>query len=91
MTGINSTELPLMPKNLDGRAGRGDTCFLSYITRRMTHSIDESIHYAAALTSLKMEKPLPFTGTMEDVLERMKDSEILIKMNSVYSQGGSNP
>ena len=63
---------PFNAKNLDGRAGRGDTCFLSYISRRMTHSIDESIHYAAALTSLKMEKPLPFTGTMEDVLERMK-------------------
>ena len=63
---------PFNAKNLDGRAGRGDTCFLSYISRRMTHSIDESIHYAAALTSLKMEKPLPFTGTVEDVLERMK-------------------
>ncbi len=63
---------PFNAKNLDGRAGRGDTCFLSYITRRFTHGIDEATHYAAALTSLKMEAPKPFSGTVEDVLERMK-------------------
>ncbi len=66
---------PFNARNLDGRAGRGDTCFLSYITRRMTHGIDESIHYAAALTSIKMEKAAPFSGTVEDVLERMKTQE----------------
>ncbi len=63
---------PFNAENLDGRAGRGDTCFLSYIARRMTHGIDESVHYAAALTSIKMEKPAPFSGTVQDVIERMK-------------------
>ena len=66
---------PFNAENLDGRAGRGDTCFLSYIARRRTHNINDSIHYAAALTSLKMEKPVPFSGTVDDVLERMKKQE----------------
>ena len=66
---------PFNARNLDGRAGRGDTCFLSYIARRMTHSIDESVHFAAALTSLKMEKASPFSGTIEDVFERMKTQD----------------
>jgi len=63
---------PFNAKNLDGRAGRGDTCFLSYIARRFTHSIEEATHYAAALTSIKMEAPKPFSGTVDDVIERMK-------------------
>lgn len=70
--GKNFYRAPFNAKNLDGRAGRGDTCFLSYITRRFTHDINDSVHYAAALTSIKMEAPKPFSGTMEDVLERMK-------------------
>ncbi|MBA7694421.1 hypothetical protein ES703_103030 [subsurface metagenome] len=63
---------PFNPENLSGRAGRGDTCFMSYITRRLTHDHEESLRYAAALTSIKMESPGPFTGTQEQVLERMK-------------------
>lgn len=63
---------PFNAKNLDGRAGRGDTCFLSYITRRFTHTPDDAVHYAAALTSIKMEKSAPFSGTVQDVLDRMK-------------------
>lgn len=63
---------PFNPDNLSGRTGRGDTCFISYIARRLTHGIEESLRYAAALTSLKMEKPGPFLGTREEVLARMK-------------------
>ena len=63
---------PFNPKNLSGRTGRGDTCFASYICWRLNHGIEESLRYAAALTSIKMEKPGPFSGTMEDVLARMK-------------------
>ncbi|MDX9801372.1 MAG: PfkB family carbohydrate kinase [Spirochaetia bacterium] len=70
--GKNFYHAPFNAKNLDGRAGRGDTCFLSYITRRFTHGPDEAAHYAAALTSIKMEKPAPFSGTLQDVLDRMK-------------------
>jgi sugar/nucleoside kinase (ribokinase family) len=63
---------PFNPDNLSGRTGRGDTCFVSYLSWRLTHGIEESLHYAAALTSLKMEKPGPFLGTQADVLARMK-------------------
>lgn len=63
---------PFDPVRLDGRAGRGDTCFLSYIARRATAGIEESVRYAAALTSIKMESPGPFAGTMADVEERMR-------------------
>lgn len=64
---------PFDPSNLSGRTGRGDTCFASYMTRRLTHGIEESLRYAAALTSIKMEKPGPFQGTMDEVLQRMKE------------------
>lgn len=63
---------PFNPDNLSGRTGRGDTCFISYVCWRRTHGIEESLRYAAALTSLKMEKPGPFLGTQEEVLARMK-------------------
>jgi sugar/nucleoside kinase (ribokinase family) len=63
---------PFNPSNLSGRTGRGDTCFISYMSWRLTHGIEESLRFAAALTSIKMEKPGPFMGTMEDVFARMK-------------------
>ena len=58
---------PLKPRNLSGRSGRGDTCFSAYITERITKSIPEALLTAAALVSLKMEKPGPFNGSRADV------------------------
>jgi len=63
---------PFAPANLSGRTGRGDTCFGSYLARRLTHGVEESLAWAAALTSLKMETPGPFRGTAEQVQARMK-------------------
>jgi sugar/nucleoside kinase (ribokinase family) len=63
---------PFNPSNLSGRTGRGDTCFAAYMTRRLNHGIEESLRYAAALTSIKMEKPGPFGGTIDEVLQRME-------------------
>jgi sugar/nucleoside kinase (ribokinase family) len=63
---------PFNPSNLSGRTGRGDTCFAAYMTRRLNHGIEESLLYAAALTSIKMEKPGPFGGTIDEVLRRME-------------------
>jgi len=63
---------PFNSGNLSGRTGRGDTCFISYISFRLTHGIEESLRYAAALTSLKMETPGPFTGSLKDVIARME-------------------
>ena len=66
---------PLRPNNLSGRTGRGDTCFAAYLARRQSHSIQESLDYAAALVSMKMESPGAFHGTMGDVERRMMSAE----------------
>jgi sugar/nucleoside kinase (ribokinase family) len=63
---------PFNPRDLSGRTGRGDTCFGSYTAWRLRHGIEESVRFAAALTSIKMERPGPFSGTIGDVLARMK-------------------
>ena len=62
---------PFTPSNLSGRTGRGDTTFAAYLAWRLDHGPDESVHYAAALCSIKMETPGPFSGTVEDVKVRM--------------------
>lgn len=58
---------PFRARNLSGRTGRGDTCFASYLTQRLSKEPEESLRFAAALTSLKMEVPGPFCGKPEDV------------------------
>ncbi len=63
---------PFTPSNLSGRTGRGDTTFSSYLARRMTHDPEESVRFAAALCSIKMEKPGPFSGSLGDVYARME-------------------
>lgn len=64
--------IPLKPRNLSGRTGRGDTCFSAYITERLRKEPAEAALYAAALVSLKMETPGPFKGTREDVQNYIK-------------------
>ncbi len=64
---------PFGPTELQARTGRGDTCFMAYLGRRQAGcGIEESLCFAAALTSLKMESPGPFTGSVAQVLERME-------------------
>ena len=63
---------PFTPSNLSGRTGRGDTTFAAYLARRLDFNPGESVRYAAALCSIKMEKPGAFKGSMKDVLERME-------------------
>ncbi len=58
-------------RSIQGRTGRGDTFFGAYLARRPDHSVEESLRFAAALTSIKMESLGPFKGSLEDVLERM--------------------
>jgi sugar/nucleoside kinase (ribokinase family) len=59
-------------KSLVGRTGRGDTVFAAYLAYRLEHEVTESLRFAAALVSLKMEAPGPFSGTLADVLARMQ-------------------
>lgn len=58
-------------KSVIGRTGRGDTTFGAYLARRLDHNPPESLKFAAALVSIKMETPGPFSGTVQDVLARM--------------------
>ncbi len=58
-------------RGTQGRMGRGDTLMGSYLARRLDHSVEDSLRFAAALTSIKMESPGPFIGSIEDVIERM--------------------
>jgi sugar/nucleoside kinase (ribokinase family) len=55
-----------------GRMGRGDTVMGSYLAYRLDHGIEESVEFAAAVASIKLESPGPFRGTKEEVMERMK-------------------
>jgi sugar/nucleoside kinase (ribokinase family) len=57
-----------------GRMGRGDTVMGSYLARRLDHSVEDSLRFAVALTSIKMESPGPFRGSVDDVIERMKNT-----------------
>ncbi len=58
-----------------GRTGRGDTTFAAYLARRRDYDVPESLKFAAALVSIKMEKAGPFQGTLADVLKRMNNEE----------------
>lgn len=58
-------------RSVVGRTGRGDTTFAAYLSRRLEHDAAESLKFAAALVSIKMEKYGPFSGTLEDVLARI--------------------
>ena len=59
---------PLTPRCLDGRTGRGDTLFSSYLARRLAGDTPvQALEFAAALTSIKMETPGPFKCRARDV------------------------
>lgn len=64
---------PIKARNLAGRSGRGDTCFSGYITERLEKSISDSLLFATALVSLKMEKVGPYRGTRRDVEAYIED------------------
>lgn len=57
---------PFRSRSLDGRTGRGDTCFATYLGCRLRYPPDEATRWAAAVTSLKQEKPGPWRGSPED-------------------------
>ena len=59
--------------NMSGRTGRGDTTFSAYLSWRLDNDPKESLKFAAALVSIKMETPGPFNGTLEEVLIRLKE------------------
>ena len=60
-------QAPFTPRSLDGRTGRGDTCFATYLGKRLSVSPQEACRYAAAVTTLKQEQPGPWKGSLSDV------------------------
>ncbi len=59
-------------KSSIGRTGRGDTTFAAYLSARLDHDVEYALKFAAALVSIKMETGGYFSGTLEEVNERMK-------------------
>ncbi len=60
-------------RNLAGRSGRGDTCIGAYMAMRLTLDPYQAAVWAAAVTSLKMEKLGPFDRPLEDVLSLLQE------------------
>ena len=60
-------EAGFYPDELRGRSGRGDTCMGSYVSCRLDASADEATIWAAAVTSLKLEREGPVNRSVADV------------------------
>lgn len=65
---------PFTPRSLAGRTGRGDTCFATYLTKRLTCSPVEACRWAAAVTTLKQETPGPWRGAVAEVERALANS-----------------
>lgn len=65
---------PFSNRSTAGRTGRGDTLFAAYLARRLYERPREALRFAAALVSIKMERPGPFAGTVADVMARLGDA-----------------
>ena len=65
-------QAPFVSRSLSGRTGRGDTCFSSYIGKRLTAGPQEATRWAAAVTSLKQEKPGPWIGPVGEAEELVR-------------------
>ncbi len=73
-------EAPFTPRSLVGRTGRGDTCFATYLGKRLTASPEEATRWAGAVTTLKQEKPGPWHGSLADaeiLMARFPNSSII--------------
>lgn len=58
---------PLVPKEIRGRSGRGDTCTAAYLSRRQAVPPAQAVAWTAAVTSLKLEAEGPFRREMAEV------------------------
>lgn len=67
-------QAPFRSRSLAGRTGRGDTCFASYLGRRLSASPAEACRLAALVTSQKQEQPGPWRGSRDEI-EQTLNSE----------------
>jgi sugar/nucleoside kinase (ribokinase family) len=58
---------PFTSRSLEGRTGRGDTCFASYLGGRLTMGPAEATRLAGAVTTLKQERAGPWRGGIAEV------------------------
>lgn len=65
---------PFTPRSLRGRTGRGDTCFSTYLGRRLTASPEEATRLAAIVTSQKQEEPGPWRGDLAQVEALLRET-----------------
>jgi sugar/nucleoside kinase (ribokinase family) len=65
--GEQTHQATFTPRSMDGRTGRGDTCFATYLGKRLSAPPEKACRFAAAVTTLKMERPGPFRGTLAEV------------------------
>lgn len=72
-----SCSAPFTPRSLAGRTGRGDTCFSAYLGKRLSASPAEACRFAAAVTTLKQEKPGPWRGTIDQVESILENQNTL--------------
>ncbi len=63
---------PFNPRSLAGRTGRGDTCFSTYCSMRLSADPEISCRWAGVITSLKQEVPGPWKGTKQQVIDILK-------------------
>jgi sugar/nucleoside kinase (ribokinase family) len=66
-------EFGFYPCCLDGRSGRGDTCIGTYVAMRLSKKPVEAGKWAAAVTSLKLERLGPFDRPVSDVQAILDD------------------
>ena len=59
-------QAPFTPRTLAGRTGRGDTCFSTYVGKRLTSPPEVACRWAAAITTLKQERPGPWRGSLAE-------------------------
>ncbi len=64
-------QVPFSPRSLRGRTGRGDTCLATYLGMRLSASVEEATRLAGAITTLKLEEPGPWRGTLADAKAQM--------------------
>jgi sugar/nucleoside kinase (ribokinase family) len=60
-------EMKFYPARLEGRSGRGDTCLGTYVAMRLSMPPHQAGIWAAAVTSLKMERPGPFDRPLAEL------------------------
>lgn len=63
----NCYHYPFHAASMAGRSGRGDTCVGTYVTKRLSLPPREAGKWAAAVTSLKVERVGPFNRPISEV------------------------